>query len=229
MAAMVPDMPRRRRNAMIAYSILFMLMSLSCSRVTAAWYAKPEKQYLTHFPENQVDGARLETTDLTVEYWAKSNRYPTMTGPLLMPFIPDEPPVLNHEHITMNMRITVKNREPKSFKAKINYTEISLVSPNGTQILPDMVTLYAVGQENFTNIISTHSRQDMPKDFSITEKTLVELNFYVARFSEFSSFSMRVPVELDGKPTETKVVRFTSERDRDYHPFIFPFAYAGVR
>lgn len=205
--------------------LTLLAFSAGCSSIETQWFLKADEPHTAKIAAD-LEGLAYANDELKIEIWATSGRYRTMYGPPLMPFIPDEPPILNDEQISLSLRLIPRDSLPMPGRIMVKNLAIQT---GQASIKPDLMTSYAVNQGQRGKIIATYGRDEMPEYIDFAAGIELELAYFSARFSEVGSFVVASEISIAGRSASLPRLRLTPQRDRNYRPWVFPFSYGGVR
>jgi len=205
--------------------LALLAFSAGCSSIETQWFLKADEPYAAPVT-GEIEGLAYSSDQLKIEIWATSGRYRTMYGPPLMPFIPDEPPILNDEQIHLSLRLTLGDATPLAGRIIIKNLAIQT---GQASIKPDLATSYLINAGQRGKIVATYGRDDMPEFIDFAAGIELQLTYFSARFSEVGSFAVAPEISIRGHAASLPRFQLTPQRDRNYRPWVFPFSYGGVR
>lgn len=210
----------------IKFLLTFLVnLLVQCSFIEARWYSHPPDEFRSYQKIDNIPSARIKLDRVTLEIWSKSNAYKTYTGPILIPFYPIEPPILNHENIYL--QLAIYSGEDKSFKGKIETKNFLIKTNDNKEFFPKLITTYKANGEMHSNILEHYS--EVPESIPVYENLLFDLNYMELRYSEIEWFEIRPEFILDGKIISPPVLRFVPKRDSRYFPAESPFFFPPVK
>lgn len=213
-------------NKFILFFIIIGFSFSQCSFIHTNWYLHPKKEFSHFHNSHEVETARVPLTDLFVEIWAKSNPYGTYYGPILIPFYPIEPPILNQENVYLKLAF-LPGEGLKQFKGIIETKNFVITSDKGKKYFPNLITSYNINEQGYENISEHYS--EAPLQIPIKENFLLHLNYMDLVYSEFEWIEMNLIFTVEKNTIKTPVLRFTPKRNSKYTPYTFPFMFAPVR
>ncbi len=201
--------------------LILLFFIVRCSSVTAYWYSEPEDKFIYYNEKRNSVSARAVTEKAVFEVWSASAEYPVMSGPLLLPFFSVEPPVLNSEHLNLNLEFSFV-QENIQFDGKILKESLRLKLDSGEEFYPDLVVLYEKNGDGNYEIMKTYS--GTPEYIPFTGAAFIEITYFSVVYSQVKKYSFRPVLKLKSSDIECPVLNFVPERKRTYIPYKFPFS-----
>ena len=202
--------------------------SFSCSSIDAAWYSHPGNKFYYKNKKLSVPTARLQLGDYGHEIWSESNRYVTHTGPTcLVPFYPQEWPILNNQDLRLNWRISFRQGINDKSSAVLPRNSLEILTANGKRIMPFSISTFRRlpnGNRSMLKYINP-----IPEKIIVYDKLEMVIWYPKIYYAKEKWYQIKPELLVNGKTAMTPIVRFIPKRDHDYHPFRFPFAYAPIR
>lgn len=201
--------------------LILLFLTVRCSSVTAYWYSEPEDQFIYYNKNRNTVSARAVTEKAVFEVWSVSPEYPVMSGPVLLPVFSVEPPVLNSEHLNLNLEFSSVQEKIK-FDGKVLKESLRLKLDSGKEVYPDIAVLYEKNGDGNYEIMKTYS--GVPEYISFTGDAFIEMTYFSVVYSQVKKYSFRPILKLKSSNVECPVLSFVPERKRTYIPYRFPFS-----
>lgn len=152
-----------------------------------------------------------------------------MRGPVLIPFWPDEPPVLNQSEVMLNLRIEMP--EGMAVPLEIATTSFDLQDNQGVVHRPQYVSVtpdHTVFNERVQNYFASGGEK-LPETIRVRYSAGLTIPYMMLYFSADKVLHMKCKMRNDNGEWLTYKITFTPTRSHSYDPFELPFAYAPVR
>ena len=227
----MPACCRMRLAALSVFSATFFLAT--CSTIDTAYYARPEDQFLSSEKcvsrtreSDEIPCAKLKVDGIEIVYWAGTEYHTTMRGPCLLPFYPVGAPILESFDLHLFWRIVL----PPGLKANppaVSILPASLMaSAAGRLDKPTGLTIYRFenGLDNIEKTMSFYQDfEPVPESIPIPGDVTIDMWYNTIFYAETSSFSVQPVFRIHGKEVKGPRIIFTTDMDRKYTPYEFPF------